>query len=448
MNRVVPACEGIECVKTYGAISPASLLPPTEQQQNPGSAARQQDLAPRPAALASPERIETAHGPVHVARRAHVESYPQWAKSFAGQRKDHRYYRIVEDTLPQGFEHHYFVLEDPHGRVRAIQPFFLLDQDLLQGAGTVARSIAGPVRRLMPRFLSMRTLMVGCAAGEGHLDHPRDGDESEAHCIAAQLHAALASHARRAGAWMIVLKEFPAQYRAPLAHFAGDGYTRIPSLPMTRVSIAYASFDEYMTRALSKVTRKNLRRKFRTAEAATADGPIEMQVVQDVTAFVDEVYPLYLQVYERSHLHFEKLTKEYLCRLGQEMPDKVRFFIWRRKGRAIAFSLCMINDGTLYDEYLGLDYSVALDLHLYFWTIRDLMQWGMQNGCTSYVSSALNYDPKLHLKCHLEPLDLYVRHAIPLVNFFLRRILPWVEPTRNDKTLQQFPNHADLWGAP
>ena len=73
----------------------------------------------------------------------------------------------------------------------------------------------------------------------------------------------------------------------------------------------------------------------------------------DLTLFVDEVYPLYLAVWGKSPLQFEKLTKEYMCRLGREMPDKLRFFIWRQNGKAVAFSLCMVNGDTIYDEYLG-----------------------------------------------------------------------------------------------
>src|SRR5205085_8036633 len=142
-------------------------------------------------------------------------------------------------------------------------------------------------------------------------------------------------------------------------------------------------------------TRKGLRRKFRHA----ADGPaIEMQVVNDVTPFIDEAYPLYQNVLARSKMQFEVLTRDYLCRLGQQMPDKVRFILWRRQGKLVAFSVCMLQGDTIYDEYLGLDYSVALDLHLYFVTIRDVIEWGMKNGYKWYCSSALNYDPKLHLK--------------------------------------------------
>jgi predicted N-acyltransferase len=95
---------------------------------------------------------------------------------------------------------------------------------------------------------------------------------------------------------------------------------------MTRLDINYSIFEEYMKQALNSLTRHNLRRNFRAAEKAP---PIEMSVVVDASPIVDDIYPLYLAAYERSGLHFEKLTKEYLCGIGQLMPDKVRFFLWR-----------------------------------------------------------------------------------------------------------------------
>ena len=159
--------------------------------------------------------------------------------------------------------------------------------------------------------------------------------------------------------------------------------------------------------------RSDLRRKFRDTAAAA---PIQMSVVTDVTPFIDEIYPLYLQVYERSTLRFEKLTKEFLCSIGRVMPDKVRFFIWRQSGKPIAFSLSMIHGDAVYAEYLGLDYSVALKLHLYFYAFRDLMTWAIANGYKRYVSTGLNYEPKWHLRFQLYPLDLYVRHTSGILN--------------------------------
>ena len=82
--------------------------------------------------------ILTDRGTVRVATRKQIEEIPAWRQAFAQTRKDWRYYQIVEDTIDQGFDYRYFVLEDPRGCVKAVQPFFLLDQDLLQVAGNGA----------------------------------------------------------------------------------------------------------------------------------------------------------------------------------------------------------------------------------------------------------------------------------------------------------------------
>jgi hypothetical protein len=214
---------------------------------------------------------------------------------------------------------------------------------------------------------------------------------------------------------------------------------------MVDLKIDYSDFEDYMQRALNGSMRSQLRRKFRDAAEAA---PIEMSVVTDATAIVDEIYPLYLQVYERATLRFEKLTKEYFCEIGRLMPDNVRFFIWRQSGKPIAFSLSLVHGEAIYNEYLGLDYSIAIKLHLYFYAFRDIMSWSIANGYKRYVSTGLGYDPKLNLRFNLVPLDLYVRHTSPFFNLLLKWLLPLIEPTRHDKTLRKFPNYAELRAAP
>jgi hypothetical protein len=63
-----------------------------------------------------------------------------------------------------------------------------------------------------------------------------------------------------------------------------------------------------------------------------------------------------------------------------------------------------------------------------------------------FRSTALNYDPKLHMRHELDPVDLYVRFTSRL-NPVLKRLVVLLDPVRRDKTLQKFANYADLWGA-
>src|SRR5215470_15994576 len=377
---------------------------------------------------------------VEVVSRDGLRKCPCWHEAFASERKDHRYYELVQDTLHPEFDYRYFVIRDARGVVRAVQPFFLLDQDLLAGIGPRLGPLIAGIRRLWPRFMRARTLMMGCAAGEGHLD----GDLHLLSAYAELMAASMKDHAGALGARLIVLKEFPARYRSVLGCFIDHGFTRIPSLPMTRLSIDYASFDDYANRALNSATRRKLRKKFQATETAPA---IQMSVVDDVTPVIAQVYPLYLQVYRRSKLHFEKLTETYFCELGRRMADKVRFFLWRQNGRVVAFSICMIHGEAIYAEYVGFDYAVALDLHVYHYAVRDMIRWAIANGYEWFHSSGLNYDPKLHLRHSLDPVDLYEMHTSRPINALMKRILPMIEPTRYDKTLAKFSNYHDLWAA-
>ncbi len=391
----------------------------------------------RPSLTSGRDRLRC---PLHleVVRRDDLRQFRCWQVAFATERKDHRYYELIEETLHPEFDYRYFVIKDESGEVLGVQPFFLVDQDLLAGLGSRPHALIGRIRRMWPRFMRARVLMVGCAAGEGHLDGHGHIQGQNAQVLASSIKA----HAQALGAQLIVLKEFPARYRSVLDCLLDAGFTRVPSLPMTRLCIDYASFEDYMKRALNSATRRKLRKKFRAAEQVP---PIQMSVVNDVTPVIADVYPLYLQVYQRSQLHFEKLTERYFCEFGRRMGDKVRFFLWRQNERIIGFAACMIHGDAIYAEYIGLDYAVALDLHLYHYAVRDMISWAIANGYKWFRSSSLNYDPKLHLRHLLDPVDLYVLHTSAAINGLMRRLLPFIEPTRYDKTLPKFSNYHELW---
>lgn len=187
---------------------------------------------------------------LQVLSRDEVACCPRWQHAFANEHNDHRYYELLEDTLPEGLIYRYFAIEGESGDVRAIQPFFLISQDLLAGTGSTVGALVDGIRVHWPGLLKPRMLMIGCAAGEGHLD----GEPSLHGANAKILAANVLEHARRLKAQLVVMKEFPAKYRNALNCFIDYGFRRVPSLPMTRLSIAYANFDEYMNKALNSAT--------------------------------------------------------------------------------------------------------------------------------------------------------------------------------------------------
>jgi hypothetical protein len=384
--------------------------------------------------------VATSFGRAVVANRVPEADAETWAAGLAHQANDHRYYELTHDALGSQFEHYYLLLKDHTDKTRAIQPFLMVKQDLVTGMPKAFRRMMDKVRQRFPSALVMRMLMVGCSAGEGHL--VRDTESGSVEWVAQALSEALRPVARGFKAAMIVMKDFPKTYRKALRPLRRAGYARVPSMPGSRLDLNFKNFDEYLQTKLSHKTRKNLRSKYRKAAAGAE---VTMEVVADIAPHIDELFPLYQQVLERSQYKFEELTKSYFMQISCRMSERALFFIWRQNGKAVAFSSCAGHEGVLRDHYIGLDYKVALDQHLYFVTFRDIVTWAIENKYHTYYSAPLNYEPKYHLRHDLVPLDLYARTSWNWINPLFRFIIPYLEPTRYDPMIRKFANAHELW---
>jgi hypothetical protein len=240
------------------------------------------------------------------------------------------------------------------------------------------------------------------------------------------------------------VKDFSAKLRKAFAPLVNAAYTRLAGFPSLILDLNFGSFDEYLRTHLSRITRKGLRRKLRKADKAAP--PIQVEVVEDCRDVIDEIYPLYLAVAERSDVEFEVFTREYFLEAGRRMPGRFRYFIWRRAGKAVAFSFCTIWKDTLYDNDIGLDYDIAHDLNLYYLTFRDLIQWALKHDLKYYCSAPFNYDPKLRLRLNPVDVDLYVRHTSWLLNSLIKMVAPYFAPAKSDPALRKHLSRAKKGG--
>ena len=193
--------------------------------------------------------VATSFGRAVVANRVPEADAETWAAGLRHQANDHRYYELTHDALGHQFAHYYLLLQDHSGKTRAIQPFLIVNQDLVTGMPQVIRRVMDKIRRRFPSALVMRMVMVGCSAGEGHLvrDRSTDGVEWVAHALS----EALRPVARSFQAAMIVLKDFPKAYRKPLRPMRRAGYARVPSMPGSRLDLDFKNFEDYLQTRLS-----------------------------------------------------------------------------------------------------------------------------------------------------------------------------------------------------
>ncbi len=388
-------------------------------------------MSDRPAA---PFECATSTGRARIVEVLEGDDLAKWQRAFSGHAKDHRYHRICAETLAGQFDHRYLLLENSATGETSAQQIFIVKQDLTAGMPGKLRAVLNWPRKIFPRWMSLRILMLGCSASEGSLDR------TAAWAVDA-MREAVGAFARHVKVSLVLLKDFPSQYREALRPLLSQGFSRAPSMPACGMKLDFTSFDDFLQNRLSYSFRKNLRRKFKKL---AEHPPLSLEVVTDIAGVIDDIHPLYTQTFQRSELRFEELTKDFLLRVSREMADCARFFLWRQNGRIIAFALCLVHGDTIHDLNVGLDYSVALDLHLYFVTWRDVVQWALDNGLKRYYTAPLNYDPKFHLRMELAPLDLYAWHTSRLINPIFKIALRYLQPVRHDKVIKKFANFHEL----
>ena len=394
-----------------------------------------QVLAARPAAFNKPAPLQEfalGAGRAAVFARAADVAPELWLETFGEQTKDFSYYELLERTMAAGFSYLYLVLATADGKAVALQPLILVDQDLSLSLGENARRILAQTRRIFPRLLRARMVLAGCLVGNGHLGVVTGFSRRAAAGLLAE---ALIRYAESAQIPLLTIKDFPAEERAEMQPLVAAGFTRLDGFPPLRLELDFDSFEEYLGTRLSKITRKGLRRKFRAA--ADAQPPLTLEVRNNCRSVIDEIYPLYRAVVERSEVQFEVFTREYFLEASLTMPERCRFFIWRQAGKAVAFSYCTVSGDTIFDHDLGLAYPVAHDLHLYYVTFRDILEWALRHGYRRYRTSPFNYEPKMHLGLQLEPVDLFVRHRSPFLNVFLRDFAPRFAPAQTEPVLRR-----------
>src|SRR5437016_2218648 len=194
--------------------------------------------------------FKVTRGRISVYRNSADVPSEIWRHVLSGHSKDHRYYGISEETLAGQFDHAYLVMRDMIGVRLAVQPVFLVKQDILDGLPARVHALLAWPRRFFPGWLRMGMLVAGCSAGDGALD-------CRERWAVEMLIEALVAFARWSGVSVILLKDFPSLYRDELKALNAHGYRRIPSMPGCVIDFNFRTFDEYR----SKILGRNMRHK-------------------------------------------------------------------------------------------------------------------------------------------------------------------------------------------
>ena len=335
-----------------------------------------------------------------------------WASAFPPPLEGLWWYRALEQgRLEDQFRFAYGVLERG-GQPIGIVPSFEMDVPIdLVAPPLVARAVRA-AGRLIPRLRYLRTVFVGSPCADEGTIGLVPGEPLGP--VLDVVDDALAESARRAGALMVVWKDFPDEAKPDLERLAkARGLFPIVSFPGTRVPLSGASFDDYVA-ALKIRKRHRLRRNLRRGAGAR---PLVGSVVTHPSAAVlEEVVALFQQTYERGKTKFERLTPEFFAAIAAAPPAHFALLRDAATGQLAAFMLLFLVGRRAINKFIGIDYGLGRDGKLYFQLWEHAVRWAYAAGVSELQSGQTGYQVKLDLGHELVPLTNYCRHRNRLVH--------------------------------
>ncbi|MDR3388498.1 MAG: GNAT family N-acetyltransferase [Rudaea sp.] len=335
----------------------------------------------------------------------------EWNRLFPAELEDWHYYQAVERAGLPGFDWLYFgVRED--GVLRAVVPAFVTDYRLDTTLTGRLRNVTNAIARIFPGLLRQRMLSLGSPVGEVcHLGFA-PGTDAAMQC-------------RLLGAIMEKVEEYTMQHRIGMiavkdASAAQDDVwtlvaqahrlRRQPGLPTALLDVHFASLDDYL-RALSPGTRKDMRRKLRPGAR------LRVEWRNNVDDIIDDVVRLYRSTFANAELNFEELTPGYFSGVLRELGDRASCVTYWLDERIVAFNLVLHDGRRLLDKFLGMDYTVAREYNMYFFTWMENVRYCIERGLPLYQSGQGLHREKLRLGSRLSANWLWYRHRNRLLDF-------------------------------
>lgn len=335
----------------------------------------------------------------------------EWNRLFPDELEDWNYYHAVENSGLPEFSWVYFGVRDANGSLRAAVPAFVTDYELNTTLSGAPRRLADWLTRHFPRLLRQKMLSLGSPVSEVcHLGFAPGTTTDEQRLMLGVILAQTETFARENRVRMIAVKDASAAQDALWAAAAKThGLRRQPGLPTALIDMRFASLDDYLA-TLSKATRKDIRRKLKDAAGLRTEWRASIDGIED------EVMRLYQSTYANAEFSFEELTPEYFRGVLREMGDRASCATYWLDEKLVAFNLVLHDGKRLIDKFLGMDYAVAREYNLYFYTWIENMRRCIEFHVGIYQSGQGLHALKRRLGSRLSANWLWYRHRNRVVD--------------------------------
>jgi predicted N-acyltransferase len=233
----------------------------------------------------------------------------------------------------------------------------------------------------------------------------------------------------------VMVKDITDTYASSAAALSRFSYRELETEPnmVLDISPKWKSYDDYLASLTSKYRKQAKQIEKEVTEAGCKVEDIKSDEVERNAA---QLHELYLQTHRNARLRLVTLPVTFLPTLAERLGDDMRFTILRQ-GEALLGFVTTVKDGeTAVGYYIGFDRKANAGIPIYFRLLQAVVGHAIELGCKRLSLGRTALEPKARLGARPDPMRVWIRHRIPMLNLIVRGLLHTIDdheeaPERN-----------------
>ncbi|MBO1071341.1 MAG: hypothetical protein HEQ13_19135 [Dolichospermum sp. DEX189] len=360
-----------------------------------------------------------------------VESIDQinredWDNVFCNSKilKSYNFAQAIEKSCLQNFQLYYMLVADK-STIVSIVPCFIYSVEIETLSGNILKELVSRIRKIHPKFLMARILGVGSpvATCENHIGFISNISKYQQELLGNFVMNELLIFSEKKKTDLIIVKEIPENEINCFKEIFKESFDFYESLPNSFIPTS-GVFKPY-----PNALRKKYRQRFYNALKESDKEMIEWEIVRDFSLLSNNIYELYMNVYQKSKYKFEKLNADFFKNINKFLPENSFVLVAKNSDNIfLAVELVLEEEDCLIPLYLGLNYQYTDNTKTYQNVIFRSLIEGQKVNKKYVVLGQTSYVPKSYSGCIFEKLYLGVYFKRNFFNIILKLLFPYLFP--------------------
>jgi hypothetical protein len=341
-----------------------------------------------------------------------------------------RYLRVLEDAGPENLRQRYAMIFRGQQAVAAVAGQIVTLSVARARKTTRHQKITAPLEHIEERMLVCGNLLSWGMHGVAFAD----GEDPAAlwPAVAEALYRLRRADRLFGDTDLVMVKDITDDHAAGASALARFSYRPLETDPnmVLDISPKWASYEDYLVSLTSKY-----RKTAKQIDKDVAAAGCQVEHLADVGRHATTLHELYLQTHRNAKFRPVTLPVAFLPTLAERLGDDMLCTVLKRGDQLLGFVTTVRDGQTAVGYYIGFDRQTNAEVPIYFRLLNAVVADAIKLGCTKLSLGRTALEPKARLGARPEPMRVWIRHRIPMLNVLVRGLLHTIShdeaPERN-----------------